>query len=54
MSEWVSSDCRLMPSKQFFSYIIARTSCTFHWDDDDDVCFVLHQHAKLDFYSKFN
>ena len=24
---------------------------TFWWDDNDDVRFVLHQHAELDFYS---
>ena len=31
---------------------MARTSC-FQWDDDDDdeVRFVLDQHAQLDFYS---
>jgi hypothetical protein len=37
--EWVS-DCSLMPIQQF----------NFQWDDDE-VCFVLDQHAKLDFYS---
>jgi len=35
------SDYSLMPNEQFFSYILARTSYTFWWDVDDDVCFVL-------------
>jgi hypothetical protein len=48
VSEWVS-DCCLMPTKQFFSYIMART-VNFQWDDDE-VRFVLDQNAKLDFYS---
>jgi len=38
---WVS-DCYLMPSQLFSSYI---------WWDDDDVHFVLDQHAKMGFYS---
>jgi hypothetical protein len=37
-----------MPIQQFCSYIMVRTS--FQWDDDE-VCFVLDQHADLDFYS---
>jgi hypothetical protein len=45
--EWVS-DC-LMPTQQFFSCIMARTSY-FQWDVDE-VHFVLDQHIKLDFYS---
>jgi hypothetical protein len=28
-----------------------REHVTFWWDDNDDVHFVLHQHAELDFYS---
>jgi hypothetical protein len=32
-----------------FSHAMARTSC-IGWDDDD-VCFVLDQHAELDIYS---
>ena len=44
------SDCCLMPIQQFFSYIMARTWVNFQWDDDE-VRFVLDQHAKLDFYS---
>ena len=39
-----------MPIQQFVSYIMART-IYFQWDDDDEVCFVLDQHAALDFYS---
>ena len=46
-SEW-ASDCCLMPNEQFFSYIMARTSYIW-WDDD--VRFVLDQHAYLDPYS---
>jgi len=38
-----------MPIQHFFSYIISRTS-EFQWDDDE-VRFVLHQHAELHFYS---
>jgi len=41
------SDCCLTPNEQFFSYIMARTSY-FQWNDD--VRFVLDQHAELDFY----
>jgi hypothetical protein len=33
----------------FLSYFMARTSY-IGWDDED-ICFVLDQHAKLDFYS---
>ena len=46
--EWVS-DCWLTPIQQLFSYIMART-VNFKWDDDE-VRFVLDQHAELDFYS---
>ena len=38
-----------MPIQQFFSYIMARTSY-FQWEDDE-VRFVLDQHAELNFYS---
>jgi len=48
LCQWVS-DCCLTPSQQFFSYIMARTGY-FQWDDDE-VRFVLDQHAELDFYS---
>ena len=39
------SDCFLMPTQQFFSYIMV----IFQYDDE--VRFVLDQHALLDFYS---
>ena len=45
VSEWVSEK----QIQQIFSYIMARTSY-FSWWDDDDVRFVLYQHAELDFY----
>jgi hypothetical protein len=38
----------LNPIQQFFNYIMARTSY-FEWDDDE-VRFVLDQHAELDFF----
>ena len=44
--EWVS-DCSLMPIQQLLSW---GEQVNFQWDDDE-VCFVLDQHAKLDFYS---
>jgi hypothetical protein len=38
-------------TQQLFSYIMARTSfLDFQWDNDE-VRFVLDQHAELDFYS---
>ena len=46
--EWVGDHC-LTPNEQFFSYIMAWTSY-FQWNDDD-VRFVLDQHAELDYYS---
>ena len=41
-----------MPIQQFFSYqgISLGEQVNFQWDDDE-VCFVLDQHADLDFYS---
>jgi len=51
-SEWVSewvSDCCLMPI-QHFSAISWREQVNFQWDDDD-VRFVLDQHAELDIHS---
>jgi hypothetical protein len=40
------------PNEQFFTYIMPRTSNIFLLDDnDDDIRFVLDQHAELDFYS---
>jgi hypothetical protein len=38
------SDACLAQSEQFFSYIMARTS-NIQLDDDDDVRFVVDQHA---------
>jgi hypothetical protein len=46
--EWVS-DCCLTPTQQFFSYIW-RERVNFQLDDDE-VRFVLDQHAYFDFYS---
>ena len=43
------SDCCLMPIQQF-SAISWREQVNFQWDDDE-VHFVLDQHAELDFYS---
>jgi hypothetical protein len=51
MYEWVS-DCCLMPIQHFFSYIMERISY-FQWDDDE-VHFVLDQHASLDFFNSAN
>ena len=42
------SHCCLAPIKQCLSNIM-REQVNFHWDDDD-VCFILDQHAELDFY----
>jgi len=42
---WQNSEWLLwMANERFFSYIMARTSY-IQWNDDDDVCFVLDQHA---------
>ena len=38
-----------MPTQQFFSYIL-REWMNYQWNDDE-VCFVLDQHALLDFNS---
>jgi hypothetical protein len=47
MSGWV-----IVVSRQFsnFSAILWWEQVNFQWDDDE-VCFVLDQHAELDFYS---
>jgi hypothetical protein len=42
------SDYYLMPNEQFQPY---HGKNKVHFDDDDDVHFVLDQHAELDFYS---
>ena len=39
-----------MPIQQFFSYIWWE-QVNFQWDDDDEIRFVLDQHAELEFYS---
>ena len=46
MSEW-ASDCCLTPIQQF-SAISWWEQVNFQWDDVE-VCFVLDQHAELDF-----
>ena len=38
------SDCCLTPNNRYFSYIMARISY-IPWDDNDDVHFLLDQHA---------
>jgi hypothetical protein len=43
------SDCCLTPIQQF-SAISWREQVNYQWDDDE-VRFVLDQHAELDFYS---
>ena len=48
ISQWVSGCC-LTPFSNF-SAISWREQVNFHWDDDE-VRFVLDQHAELDFYS---
>ena len=48
MSEWVS-EWLLFNAKRVIFQLIVRISY-IQWDDDD-VCFVLDQHAQLDFYS---
>ena len=48
-NEWVSDYC-LMPIQQF-SAISWPEQVNFHWDDDDEVRFVLDQHAEFDLYS---
>ena len=46
MSEWLL----LNGNSEKFSAILWREQVNFKWDDDE-VCFVLDQHAELDFYS---
>ena len=45
--EWISN-CFFLTSEQFFS---SMTRTSYIWWDDDYVCYVLDQHAELDFYS---
>ena len=47
--DWVSELLLFNANSAFFSYIMAWTS-NYQWDDDE-VRFVLGQHAELDFYS---
>jgi hypothetical protein len=50
VSEWVSEWVSVVQSKfSKFSAISWREQVTFQWDDDD-VHFVLFEHAELDFY----
>jgi hypothetical protein len=46
---WMS-DCCLTPIHQFFQLYHSENRLFFQWDDDE-VHFVLDQHAELDFYS---
>ena len=43
----------IVVQRQFskFAAIWWREQVNFQWDEDDEVCFVLDQHANLDFYS---
>ena len=43
-------DCCLTATRNNFSSISWWEQVNFQWDDDE-VCFVLDQHAELDFYS---
>jgi hypothetical protein len=45
MSEWLL----LTPNQQFFSSVSWQEQVNFQWDDDE-VRFVLDQHAELDFF----
>ena len=44
------SDCYLTSTQQFCSAIWWREQVNFQWNDDE-VCFLLDQHAYLDLYS---
>ena len=46
--KWMSEYC-IASIQQLFSYIMASTSYN-QWNDDD-VCFILDQHAEFDLYS---
>jgi hypothetical protein len=50
--EWVSERV-IVVYRQLsnFSGVSWREQVNFQWDDDDEVCFVLDQHASLYFYS---
>jgi hypothetical protein len=49
MSEWASDYC-LTPNEQFFGYIMGMARTSYIQWNDDDVRFVLDQHAELDFF----
>ena len=44
------SDCCFTTNEQLSSYNIVK-QVAYHDDDDDNICFLLGQHADLDFYS---
>jgi hypothetical protein len=46
---WVSEWLLFNSNSSIFQ--LYHEQVNFHWDDDDDVHFVLDQHAELDFYS---
>jgi hypothetical protein len=48
MSGWVIVDLRQFSNLSAISY---RGQFNFQWDNDDEVRFVLDQHAELDFHS---
>jgi len=48
VSEWVIDVSRQFSNRSAISW---REQVNFQWDDDDEVRFVLDQHAELDFYS---
>ena len=50
-NEWLSECLFFNVNSAFFPAISERELVNFQWDDDDEVRFVLDQHAELDFYS---
>ena len=50
VNEWVSEWLLLIANSAIFSAMSWREPVNFQWDDDD-VRFVLDQHAELDYYS---
>ena len=49
-NEWVSEWLLFSANSAIFSAISWREQANFQWDDDE-IRFVLDQHAELDFYS---
>jgi hypothetical protein len=47
---WVSECCLTLKTKLYSSYIMTRTRY-FRWEDNDDIHFVLEQHAYLECYN---